>query len=698
MGESYFKELDKYLAPNEENRFLDGPTKGSDGGPKLSDPIVPISQLGTTFGETDPRSGQENVVNQMLSSIRQGTGQLQLAMQTDPNAPSPSGGIAGLGKTKRQAIKEVIKATETDWQGLELPPSAVSNMNGFDPRQNVFSEDQRSKFVQNVKDAIQFSADIEAGGGIDVWSQEFPRTISTADFNKGVRKDWQFQSHENFDQNKDDVRYLVNTKTGRLQPVQANSLGGQEGLDKIEIPKWKRDENGDYLNPEGKVIKPKKDDPTYLMERVPEWDENKQTFKSEKLSWKEFQDRVDDFNKEEFGNDKSKWKTPEEWWFRISNVEKGYAQHRGQAIYHTQRYKMDKNRFNELLSAKEAAEQMEQGKSEQELRQMGLMEPTSESRYPPGAQFVSPEYKKRSEVIQEELDQLKHGMLHVHESSGQADAMARNIWSLKDNVKTVKDFALNKTTDSYAELGVYAMQETMRNKGKLKRPIQVGPELGFPDNYGGHPDEFIEMIKQSRNKMEERLKKDPKIFAKYGPEGVKKLSQKHIAGMMDTSHLSMWYNHFPKKKPDESEKSKLKRFNSWYKKQMQKLGKENVVGSVQVVDSAAGPHRHLPPGEGVFPTVEGVKELQKQGFNGPIVSEGHGEEMQEPGKIQYSLWNEFGASIGSGYAFGSGQGNAFGNIYTGAGGAAGYRAPSNYIVGGYSPSNEWSLWSEVPLE
>lgn len=28
----------------------------------------------------------------------------------------------------------------------------------------------------------------------------------------------------------------------------------------------------------------------------------------------------------------------------------------------------------------------------------------------------------------------------------------------------------------------------------------------------------------------------------------------------------------------------------------------------------------------------------------------------------------------------------------------GYAAPPNYIVGAYAPSNEFKLWSEVPLE
>ncbi|MGM5481528.1 MAG: TIM barrel protein [Nanobdellota archaeon] len=696
MG-SYFKELDKYLAPQEENRFLDGPTKGSDGGPKLSDPIVPISKLGTTFGETDPRSGQENIVNQMIQSIRQGTGQLQLAMQSSPDQPNPSGGIAGLGKTKRQAIKEVIKASEIDWQGLELPPSAMSNLSGFDGRQQVFSEEKRKKDLQNVRDAIQFSAEIEAGGGIDVWSQEFPRSISTAKFNRGKKSEWQFESFEGFDENKDEVRYLVNEKTGRLQPVHAGSVGGQEGASTITVPEWETDDKGNFVDDAGNPIRADPKNPEYLMKRVPKWDSENKKIQTRTMDWREFKnDYVEELNRREYGDDKGQWKTPEEWWFRINNVENGYARQKANAIQYTQGFEQERNQYKKLLEAKKAAENMEDGKSEDELRQMGLME-TSGIEGGDG-KFTSPDYKKRSEVIQEQLDSIKQRMEFSRGIATDSEASARNAWEMQNNVKPVDQFALDKTTDSYAELGYYAMQETMRNKGKLKRPIQVGPELGFPDAYGGHPDEFIEMIKKSRQKMEDRLKKDPKIFAKYGPEGVKKLSKKHIAGMMDTSHLSMWYNHFKKKNPDESESQRLKRFNKWFKENMKKLGKEGVVGSVQVVDSAAGPHRHLPPGEGVFPSVEGVKLMQKEGFDGPVVSEGHGEEMQEPGKIQYSLWNEFGASIGNGYAFGTGGGNAFGNIYGGMGGAAGYRAPANYIVGGYSPSNEWSLWSEVPLE
>ncbi|MFP4119251.1 MAG: TIM barrel protein [Candidatus Woesearchaeota archaeon] len=695
MAGSYFKDLDKYLAPQEENRFLDGPTKGSDGGPKLSDPIVPISRLGTTFGEKDPRSGQENVVQQMLSSIRQGTGQLQLAMQTSPDEPNASGGIAGIGKTKRQAIKEVIKASEIDWQGLELPPSAMSNLSGFDGRQNTFSEEKRKRDLQNVRDAIQFSAEIEAGGGIDVWSQEFPRSISTAKFNRDPK--WKFESFEGFDENEDEVRYLVNTKTGRLEPVRADSIGGQEGASSITVPVWKTDDSGNFIDETGNPIKADPDDPDYLMRRVPEWDDKNKKIKTETMDWSKFKkEYVKELNRREYGDDKSQWKTPEEWWYRLNKVENGYSRQRAQALQFTQGYEQERNQYMKLLEEKKAAERMEEGKSEDELRQLGLLEPTGTNSE--AGRYLSPDYKPRSQVLQEQLDNLKQRMEFSRGIATDAETNAMNAWEMQDNVKPVEEYALDKTTDSYAELGVYAMQETMRNKGKLKRPIQVGPELGFPEAYGGHPDEFIEMIKKSRKKMEEKLKKDPKIFAKHGPEGVKKLANKHIAGMMDTSHLSMWYNHFPKKDKNESESKRLKRFNKWFKESMKKLGKEGVVGSVQVVDSAAGPHRHLPPGEGVFPSVEGVKLMQKEGFDGPIVSEGHGEEMQEPGKIQYSLWNEFGASIGTGYAFGTGGGNAFGNIYGGIGGAAGYRAPANYIVGGYSPSNEWSLWSEVPLE
>ncbi|MCA9478516.1 MAG: hypothetical protein KC535_05195 [Nanoarchaeota archaeon] len=692
MGDDYFSRMDQYLAPREENRFLSGKTTGEEGAPRLSDPIVPISKLGTTFAEKGP-SGQSTVLQSMLASIRQGTGQLQLAIQTPTNAQL-GGGISSIGKDQRQAIKELIKASEIEWQGLEMPVSSMSNMSGFDPQRGGFSEEKRKQDLRSVKDAILFSAEIGAGGGVDVWSQEYMRNIHDAGF-----KD-KFQDFEGFDENYHSIKTLVDDRTGQVMQFQTASLGGPN-TPKISVPIWKtaRDSGvgpngvpysgGDYLDADGNKLVADSNDKEFVMNRVPEWNDKEKRFESKTMNWTEFKRYAEERNRQE-GKDLA----PEVWYQRVQ-LENQYAQQRGQSLYYSQQYSEQLKQLQKLQESLTTYQKLEEGKNEQELLQMNLLQPVGG-----GGGLVSPDYKKRSEIIKETISDLKQRLHHVHEASALADAQANSIWGNITHVKSVDEYAKNKTFDSYADLGIFALEQTKRNPG-LAKPIHVGPELGWPQAYGGHTDEFIEIIKSSRNKMIEKMRQDPKYRSMYTDKQMKDLAKKHISGMLDTSHLSMWYNHFPQEDAHESEESRLKRFNKWYLKQIDKLGEADVVGSVQIVDSATGDHRHLPVGQGIFPTVDAVKRLQKHGFDGPILSEGHEEENLEPGRIQYSLWEAFGASIGSGgYHFGGAgaPGNSFGNIYGGIGGAAGYRAPPNYIVGAYAPSNEWKLWSEVPLE
>jgi len=701
----YFEKLDQYLAPAEENRFLSGNTTGSEGAPKLNKPITPISKLGTTFGE---KTGGQNstILSNMIASIRQGTGQLQLAIQTPTNAQM-GGGVSSVGKTQRQAIKEMLMASEIQWEGLEMPTSNMSNMSGFDPQQGGFSEQKRQDDLRHVKDAILFSAEIGAGGSVDIWSQEFSRDISDASFQKTDKTG--FKDFEGYDQDVNATKMLVDDRTGQAVQLISKHLGGQNNPE-ISIPMWKQAKEhgvgpngkpynpGDYLDAEGNGLKPDSNDKNFIMSRVPEWNEKEKKFESQKMKWSEFKEYSKKRNQEEGVN-----RTAEEWWQR-TQLENAYAQQRAQAIYHTQRYEKEKAELDRLVSALKEYKKMEAGKNEKELMMQGLLVKEQ------GGSSLASQYHgigqsrkwlKKSEIIEQSIGDLKQSMKHVHESSGLADAQAEAVWANIQHVKPVEEYAKEKAWNSYSELGIFSLEQTKQHNPV--KPIVVGPELGWPQGYGGHTDEFIEIIQGSREKMVEKMKQDSFYSKQYSEKEMKDLAKKHIRGVLDTSHLSMWYSHFPKKHPHETEKEKLGRFNKWYLKQMDKLAEADVVGSVQIVDSATGDHRHMAVGEGIFPTVDAVKRLQEKGWDGAILSEGHEDEATDPGKIQYSLWSEFGASIGgggsTGYHFGTNSaGNAFGNIYGGKGGAAGYRAPANYIVGGYAPSNEWKLWTEVPLE
>jgi hypothetical protein len=510
MADNYFENLDRYLAPKDQHRFLDGGVTGSEGAPNLSKPIVPIGQLGVTFAEKGP-SGQGTVLQSMIASIRKGSGQLQLAMQTGVNSVM-GGGVSSIGKDQRQAIKEVIKASGVKWEGLELPTSDMSNMSGFDPQRGGFSEEKRQKDLRHVKDAIVFAAEIGAGGGVDVWSQEFHRNIHDAKFQQGEKQ--QFQDFEGFDENKHAMKTLVDDRTGQAIQFQTGGLGGQNNPE-ISVPVWLTAEGhgvgpdgvayerGDYLDAEGNKLVANANDKDFIMKRVPVWNEDDSKFESQRMKWTDFKKYAQERNENENVN-----LSPEEWWHRVQ-LENQYAQQRGQAVYYSQRYTKERDELKELVKAREDYQKIEEGKTEEELRNSGMMVP-QQNATTSGSQLVPPtKYVKKSELIQESINELKQRMIHTHEASGMADAQAETVWSNIEHIKPVEDYALEKTTDSYSDAALFAMEQT--NKHDTDAPIYVGPELGWPQGYGGHTDEFIEIVQKSRKKMIQKMQADPRF-------------------------------------------------------------------------------------------------------------------------------------------------------------------------------------------
>jgi len=162
--------------------------------------------------------------------------------------------------------------------------------------------------------------------------------------------------------------------------------------------------------------------------------------------------------------------------------------------------------------------------------------------------------------------------------------------------------------------------------------------------------------------------------------------------MFDTSHMGMWLANF-KPQPGETEESRLKRFNKWYLSKVQDLAKSGLIGGIQLVDSASAAHGHLPPGQGIFPIKEAAKIFKDNNFTGYLVSEGHEEEAFGEGRILTKTWEALGSPVGGQYfshpaqQWGQVQHSYFGRTYS-----------PNFIIGAYSPSNEFKLWSEVPFE
>lgn len=596
--------------------------------PKLEDPIVPISKL----GETVPESlGGRNIIQTTQAAIRGGASTLQLVgmIQGTSVVTAPGAMGARYGQEVRQALREVIAAAGPDVNivGIEMPTS-MKNFNGM--TQRGFSEQARKETLSQVKEAVQFVADINRGGGVDMVSFEFDRP----------RSKLKQEDQKLFDIHSEEKMFsMVDDRTGEIQNYRKA---------KGQMLPYVKTKDG-YKSTKELVDAGRKEyaDPITGLPKL------------NMFTWEDFEDWARQENT-----------TPEKKYMEVV-IQNQIDLSKGQLAIHEQRMNQFKKEFEEaeklLKSGKDLPEEIRQAAERDAKAAKRLYEESRDS------------YLGTQQNIEESKQVIQH-------------------------LKPVEQFAPEKTALSYAEAGLYAMQVSnqLRAQGKLKKELYVGPEIGWPDYYGGHPDEFISIIRKSRSKMVEFLTK-PKIVDEatnqeikspyYDPRisvrEAKELADKHIAGIFDTSHLGMWYKHF---KPDLPEEQRLKEFKKWYMEQVDKIADANVVGGIQVVDSHSGEHGHLPPGQGIFPVIEATKRFQEKGFKGFIVSEGHDEETFGQGRIRTKLWERMGGKIGQGYF---GQPAAWSHI---APSYFGRTYSPKFMFGSYVPSNDFRLWSEVPLE
>lgn len=608
----------------------------------LEKPIFPISQLGVTVPEHDPSGRFKNILQTTQAAIRGGAGTIQLVLMTPPESPL-GGRPKAYGKEVREALKEVALASGVTIGGVEMP-TQMNNLSGFDYQQGTFSEEKRKKSLDEVKDAIKFTADVARGGGIDIVSWEFPRSINDQSFTKEKGKVVFEQVGEQ------PIAWLVDDRTGRTHQVR-----------KTEV------EHLPYSKENFKKVEQKPGEAIVLNE----------------FTWQDFE-KWADHNKElnkKLPADKKLPDTPEALYVekQLEGQEQSTKGFQTTYMGYAEQEKKDMERLQKKIADKEYENEEEKAAMEK------------------GVKHYEERYK----------DHLQAALGHAQQ--------VKELEERKKHFRPLKDFAFTRSTDSYAKAGLFAMQETHvgMEKGTVTKPIHVGPEIGWPEYFGSHPDEFIDLVKKSRARMVELLTKE-RVFDPtkgkeddnpyFRPEMDRKRAEeeakRHIKGLFDTSHMGMWLAHFrPEKDPQtgtiETEERRVKRFSKWYKEQVERIAKEDVVGSIQLVDSMSAAHGHLPPGQGIFPVKEAAEIFKEHGFSGFVVSEGHEEEKFGEGRILTKTWQMMGAQapIGAGYFSGapmhwSGiQSGYFGRTYS-----------PQFMFGSYAPSNEFKLWSEIPLE
>lgn len=729
----------------------DGPNNdtsdlGVIGEPNIEQPIVAPNELGQSVTEGS-RFG--TFVQTVGAAIKHGASSIEL--QTGMSGGQEAVGAESYGSEARQALREMAKANEIKLTSVHAP-TQIGNVSGFNPQQG-FSDDQRKMAVNEIDKAIDFASEVTGGGTITFHTGEYQRSMADQDWAKLKDKNGNVVLDENGNEK---YMFLTNTEEpGRAQTYMVDERSGKietsiKRSQVIREPEYKRSpddhwgedidgnkvfiKKGDLLSIDDKYIDPANVD--HIFKRVAEWDKDTNRFKTKQLAWKDIQKRTEQFNalhpeKEDL--------TPEEMAYRLQ-IENQIMQYRGGSLYHSQRYEDEMKSYSEVRKLYDHYKKLEETMPKEELWK--LMQQDQRVKAYGASRFVQEaggvDMKLPTDLLKDTLESIEKQLTHTHQSSASSDAQADMLKDNLKHVKSVEKYAQKQSFQSLGELGIHAMHKTFegKKKGLVDRDITLTPENIFPEmGYGSHPDELIEMVKEGRKRMVELLTapkiEDPhkRIELKKNPETgemeerfaminnpwrdksiskteAEKLAERHIKANLDTQHLGMWGKYFQpiynkeKGRMENPEETK-ERFKDWYMEQIKKLADENVLGETHIVDGyMSGGHTHLPVGQGELPVVDAVTYLKKKGFKGVMISEGHGEEQWSPGRIMHKAWEAFGTPVfRSGYFGGAGgdMGSpiAFTDVHNSyfAGKGSTYQ-----VIGGYSPSNDWTMWSEMPLE
>ena len=625
---------------------------------KIEEGILPIKEIGATVPEQDPSGRFKNVVEHVKALIRGGVGKLQLVgLKTRGISPA-----LHFGKEVREALREVTVANQAQIVGIELP-THINNVSGFDQQNKRLSEELRHKHMDEVKNAIRLAADIGEGGDVDVVSWEFTRPV--------VGADWNEKFH---DKKEDKDKWLFEAHPGEEDTVSLELVDPQEGNIAALREQWLE------IDPETFELTPQKPK-EWNWKHFRKWEQEEGWKKNPEL-WKELQKLAKDIAE----GDEAETKALEDDFKTMHGFAKAQFFKRQADVANTQI--ADNNRTKQVY----ARELDDFKKKIPELKKLDLpsFEDVAEEKAKANLEKWREAVKQLPEqkriAIENDLTLFAHTLEGI---KAQRSNREENFKRLK-SFKSLQIEALRRSVESYAELGIAAHDETHTNPN-IRRDVAVGPELGWPSFYGGHPREWAELILKSRERMVEKLVAD----RNFSRSEAKIEAKKHIRGTFDTSHMGMWLKHF---RPDLPWDERVEKFNKWYLEQVKFLAKkhekEEIIGSLQLVDSDSGEHGHLPPGQGIFPLREAAKIFRDHGFAGPIVSEGHEEEQFGEGRIFIKAWEKFGGVVPVGFTGGPPQ--RFQDVNQGYF-WRGY-GPKQ-MFGSYTPPfGEYRPWSEIPFE
>jgi len=184
-------------------------------------------------------------------------------------------------------------------------------------------------------------------------------------------------------------------------------------------------------------------------------------------------------------------------------------------------------------------------------------------------------------------------------------------------------------------------------------------------------------------------------------EDAKKFAETHIKATLDTGHLNVWRKYW-QNDTHKSMKENDDDFKKWLLQKTEELAKSQIIGNVHLADNYGYQDDHLAPGMGTTPVKEMVEILRKYGYKGALTV--------EPGADASTDLGDFWGLMKTWRLFGSPVYGAHGPVARSAldwpkpswtdiqYSYFGQTKPPYYIFGPYSPSQDWTLWTQVPLE
>ncbi len=674
----------------------------------------------------------------IYSKIRMGAGKLEIQFpgyrMGNRNAQTPE----MLGEDQRQALREMQLANEVRFN--THASFGLMGMMGRDERGN-FSSSGAYQDLFELKRAIDFQADM-GGGSVVMHSGEFERPMTdmhlddeTHQLNLARDESGRLLIRQAHTQEFDAKFDLLDNRTSqKMETVQKDRL--------VSYPDWLRSDKdyrgldvdgnptlirkGDYINYQGrKVLNPY--DP--LKGRIPEYDKETGRF-SVKLKHfdyfkKEAQERNEWF-KQTYGHEPNYFEKvyPEEMFLRATlEMQEGHS--RGWALQYGLETQNWIDALNKIDEAEKYYKSLDEKIPPEERWKIMRQEIGISGRLGQAVVDLIPrESKHPLQILQEARNEAKKSLEFARQASAAQEQQAIDTSETKAQLITPMKRLEERGTRMYAEAGIHALRKTK----DPNNPVVIAIENLFPERFGGHLEELKWVIRKSREQMVELLT-EPKVpfgvsrkpiemteeklnevftpgakgmlqenpyYMDISKEEAEKIAARHIKATLDTGHLNMWRK-FWQDDPKFTREENDAKFKDWYLKQVESLAKDGMIGNVHLADNFGYQDEHLSPGQGNAPIKEVVSIVKKHGYDRAITVEPGADATTDLSDFHglMKTWRLFGTTV---YGMGMGSPQIPQRWTDVQYSYFGQNKPPYFIFGPYAPSNDWTLWSTVPME